>query len=646
MCGIAGIIATGVSHDTLRHSLSELTQAISHRGPDGYGVSDILASQNGASIILGHRRLSLVDLVGGVQPMCDTKGDIELVFNGEIYNFPELQQRLIELGYQFRTRSDTEVLLHAYLEYGENCVDHLNGMFAIAIWDKRVDKLFIARDTFGEKPFFYCIDDDRFIFSSEIKSFEQLERNNLTINQDALWNCSVLRYAPGSATVYKQIKKLEPGCRAWLDPSTYKLDITRYFETPDLKPQRPTKPDSRTANDIETQFMNLLSNAVELRTNCDVSFGAFLSGGIDSASIVALMTRHLDRPVQTFSVGFEQQEFSELSSASIVAETFKTDHHECVIRDEDIINHLEEAVYFRDGPVSEPSDVPILLLSRMAAKSVKMVMTGEGSDEILGGYPKHVYERYSRYTDLIPSAMKPVLDKMQSALIPAKYNRAKIGLSSLLSANYSDRMQVWFGSMTLARRSQIFNQSFQDAINLDDPWTFKKPEGSRLRNILSFDQSVWLPNNLLERGDRMTMAASIEARMPFLDTRLAEFASAMPEQYRIEHSNTKVVLRNAVNRILPAEIINRPKVGFKVPIAQWFRTTLEDYLHAHLLGPDSILKEMINQSYVEQLLKEHKQSKANHEKLLWSLLNLELWLRLSQSKRSDVQPNSSPLEYA
>lgn len=629
MCGIAGLVSidSGLSNDELRLQVGLMNQAIKHRGPDGEGITDILPGPNGARILLAHRRLSIVDIDGGQQPMEDVEGNAILTFNGEIYNFEELRSELQLLGIKFKTTSDTEVLLAAYLAYGNSCIERLNGMYAFAIWNARTQELFFARDRFGKKPFFYQHDDQGLRFASELKSLVACSPGNLTVNPTALWHCSLLRYVPGEHTLYSGIKKLEPGTTATYYAANNKITFNKYYSPPDTRAATTASRASRTDEVIQSEFLNLLEDAVVCRTNCDVSFGAFLSGGIDSAAVVGLMSRHLDTPVKTFSVGFEQEKFSELPSAELIAEQFKTEHTECVIRPEDIVKYLPEAVRFRDGPVSEPSDVPILLLSRVASESVKMVLTGEGSDEVLGGYPKHAYERFGSVLEKSPLYFRNLLSSASQRYVPERYNRLKIGVSSLCAKDYSDRMQCWFGSMPMQLRSQLFKKAFIDSLDPSQMQGFGNCGGSALRDILAFDQTVWLPNNLLERGDRMTMAASIEARMPFMDYRLAEFVSELPDKYRVRGTQKKWLLRKAMVGLLPESIINRKKMGFKVPMSLWFRTSLLEYLKEHLLGSDSRLNEFTNTSFVNKLISEHANGSHNHEKILWSLLNLELWLQ-------------------
>lgn len=630
MCGIAGIVTPNATlpPESLVSIVKGMTDRLEHRGPDGEGVTQAIPTGTGGHSVLGHRRLSIVDIAGGVQPMTCPARRLWLTFNGEIYNFPELRAQLIDLGYEFDTASDTEVVIAAYRQYGQECVTKFNGMFSLAIWDSERNNLFIARDAYGKKPFYYRLNDDGFQFASEIKAFfSQIDCMELVLNEYALRDCTLLRYVPGETTLFKDILKLEPGTLATYDPASNTLEKYKYYQHPDSLPRVNSPAVNDSAGPLHEQFLELLDESVASRLNCDVPFGAFLSGGIDSTVIVALMSRHMPSPVKTFSIGFEHKNLSELDSARIVADTFGTDHHERVIKPEDFIKYLPDAVFYRDGPVSEPSDIPILLLSRLASERVKMVLTGEGSDEVLGGYPKHVFEKYAVFSDLLPRSVKTVMRGSVRAHLPARYEKIKCALNSLLADRASDRMQRWFGSTDLEICDRLQLAQHPDSSLVPDSERFNYNGGSSLRNILAFDQSVWLPNNLLERGDRMTMAASLEARMPFLDKRLAQFVSQLPDNHRVNGHKTKWILRQAANEIIPEKIIQRKKLGFKVPMEEWFRSSLSEYLHDLIVAPGACVHEYMSTEVVTSLFEEHRLNKQNHEKILWSMLNMEIWLR-------------------
>jgi asparagine synthase (glutamine-hydrolysing) len=543
---------------------------IAHRGPDDEGFLDTSTRHGEYDIGLVHRRLSIIDLDSGHQPIGNEDGSVQVVFNGEIYNYQGLRDELIARGHQFRTASDTETIVHAYEEYGDDCVEHFRGMFAFVIWDARCERLFMARDRFGKKPLYLCEHDGSMLFASEIKSLLQYPRLGVQADMAAIRNYLMYRYVPGPSTLFSNIVKLQPGCCAvWENSSIRKW---RYYNPPDCE----VRDELPLQLDPVGIFLEKLEEAVSIRMVSDVPFGAFLSGGIDSSAIVGLMSRHSDYPVRTFSVGFTESSYSELGYAKTIAEHFGTEHHELTVSQEHLMDELPGLVRFRDAPVAEPSDIPIYLLSKEARKTVKMVLTGEGSDEFLGGYPKHVFERYAASYQMIPASIRNGLLEPLVQLLPYRFRRAKTAISTLGLEDWQERMARWFGALSVKQCDALI--AFQ-TVQMKDRGksVLCAPDGnSALRKILCFDQTSWLPDNLLERGDRMTMAASLEARMPFMDHELADFVSTLPDKLRVRGHTTKWILREAMRRLLP---------------------------------------------------REHVDGRHNHEKLLWCLLNLEIWHR-------------------
>ncbi len=618
MCGISGIIAGNISNPGKILKMMNDLQA--HRGPDDEGIYESAAANGRYYIGLAHRRLSIIDLSTGHQPMFNEDGTVVIVFNGEIYNFKDLQKELIQKGHRFITSSDTEAVIHAYEEYGESCVERMRGMFAFAIWDSKRERVFIARDRFGKKPLFYYKNNDALVFSSEIKSLLQFPADFRKVDENAVMNYLIYRYVPAPDTLFSGIYKLMPG--TWATWENGNFNQQRYYNPPDGMERK----EKALMEDPVTSFLELLDQSVEVRMISDVPFGAFLSGGIDSSAIVALMTRHSPFAIKTFSVGFEEEKYNEASYARIIAEKFKTDHHELTISADHLMEELPGLIRYRDAPVSETSDIPIYLLSKFARQSVKMVLTGEGSDEMLGGYPKHVYEKYVTMYQYIPAVIRSrVLEPMIRAL-PYGLYRAKTAIINLGITGYEERFPRWFGALTRKEMKELLMNS--EEFTPKEGFQFKfGHQDSYLRKILFFDQTSWLPDNLLERGDRMTMAASLEGRMPFMDHTLAEFVSSLPDNFRVRGHSTKWILRQAMRPILPGIIIDRPKIGFRVPVNEWFQTTMKDYLYDHLTGTGSITKRYYNKPVLMRILGEHTSGRQNHEKLLWSLLNLELWHR-------------------
>jgi asparagine synthase (glutamine-hydrolysing) len=503
-------------------------------------------------------------------------------------------------------------------------------MFAFAIWDNSRQRLLLARDRFGKKPLFFRLCDDNVLFSSEIKSFLSLTNYRCDFNDKVIGDYMVYRYVPGPDTLYKDIYKLDPGTLAVYEGGS--LDHKRYYNPPDRykRPGGRRKPGNAVAN-----FVAVLREAVRLRMISDVPFGAFLSGGIDSSAIVALMTEFSAMPVKTFSVGFQESDYSELKYAKAVASHFGTEHHELTVSHEELIEHLPDLIRFRDAPVSEPSDIPIYLLSKEAGKTVKMVLTGEGSDEMLAGYPKHVFERYRQYYQWLPRIVRRNFVEPAIRALPYGFRRVKTAINTLGIESDLERQPRWFGAMSYEEAGKLLSEgaSCSDTRGIRAPFDVDK-DSSALRKILYFDQTSWLPDNLLERGDRMTMAASIEARMPFMDHGLAEYVSGLPDSFRVRGRTTKWLLRQAMKDMIPEHILNRPKVGFRLPVNEWFKGPMKDYLLDNLLGSDSLSKQYYTQKALEAILRDHIAGRQNHEKILWTMLNLEIWLKQYRARNS------------
>ena len=619
MCAIAGAIVRRELGITAE-SVGEMLDAMAHRGPDGRGVVEFQVRSTGQQVILGHRRLAIIDPEGAFQPMCDGRSGLALTFNGEIYNFRELRAELEGLGYRFERDSDTEVLLRAYEHWREGVVERLRGMFAFAIWDALNQRLFLARDRFGEKPLFLYEDGENLYFASEIKALLRIERVKRAVSLPAVWDYLAYRYVPGPGTLFEGIRKLAPGTAATWQRG--RIGERRYWTAPDRRAWQAPSP----RGDTVEHFLARLDQAVKMQMVSDVPFGAFLSGGLDSSTIVALMTRHNKR-VKTFSVGFGDGAYSELSYAGEVARHLGTEHCELVVSERDMIEHLPKLVAYRDAPVSEPSDIPIYMLAKEASRTVKMVLTGEGSDEILGGYPKHVFERFAQGYQLLPGYVRHRLIAPVTHSLPYDFRRAKTAIANLNLEDWRERYVRWFGALNRAERNELSVLRFDAHVGEGAPPFDADPASSTLRRILYFDQTSWLPDNLLERGDRMTMAASIESRVPFLDHELADFVSSLPDSYRVKGFSTKWILRRAGRSLIPDAILERPKVGFRVPVNQWFRTRMRDYLLEHLAGRESKTRSYYDPQVLDRVVADHLDGRQNHEKLLWALLNLEIWHR-------------------
>jgi asparagine synthase (glutamine-hydrolysing) len=618
MCGIAGFILTRRLPDA-EHRLRAMADSIRHRGPDGEGLFLDGFADGISQVGLAHRRLAIIDLATGTQPMVHQSAGVTLVYNGEIYNFDLLRRELEARGHRFRTKSDTEVLLNAYVEWGPDCVSRLRGMFAFAIWDHPRSRLLLARDQFGKKPLYIHEGRDRLLFGSEIKALLAFGDMRPALDRPSVADYLFYRYVPAPHTLFAGIRKLMPGSYALWEHGRL---IERSFYTP---PYGLSPSSDAPVDDPLRSFAEELDTAVRIRMVSDVPYGAFLSGGLDSSAIVALMSRHSTQPINTFSIGFREAGYSELDYARLVARQFATRHTELLVSADDLMQHLPKLIEHGDAPVAEASNIPIYLLSREAAKSVKMVLTGEGSDELLGGYPKHSAERFTAlYQALVPVCLHRAVVEPLVNLLPYRYRRLKILMAAIGLRDPRERMPRWMGAMSLAERNRLVGARVVQ--RAPDPRPFLwSPQRSTLEHMLYFDQTSWLPDNLLERGDRITMAASIEARMPFMDTELAALAARLPDSWRIRGFTQKYILRRMMAEVLPKSILDRPKVGFRVPINEWFRGPMRSFVRDHVMGPASLARELFNGREVERVLGEHESGRQNHEKLIWTLVNLELF---------------------
>ncbi len=617
MCGLFGW-ALPEAKARERGLLVALTDRLAHRGPDGSGFWLGHTSDQGFQLGFGHRRLSIIDLAGGTQPMWSADGATGVVLNGEIYNYVELREELRQRGHSFVTQSDTEVLLEAWRAWGMAALPRLRGMFAFALWDANTQQLVLARDAFGKKPLFLADGPFGLVFASEIEPLLAFPGVSRALEPEALRQYLLNRYIPAPLTFFRAIRKLSPGCALIWKQGRHAIE--RYF----VPPLADVEPDCTRFEDAVGAFGQVFDDAVRIRMRSDAPYGAFLSGGIDSSAVVAQMAKHSAAPVRTFSVGFRERSWSELGHARVIATCFGTDHRELVVEPDAFLAHWPEAILRRGAPVSEASDIPILMLSHLARQSVKMVLTGEGADEILGGYPKHQAESWvTPYHHLMPRLMHRWITERGAAA--SGRSRLRILAAALGERDFTTRMRAWFGGINQADRIALLGDAAR--IAPPDSFPFSIPTRSALRRILFFDQTSWLPDNLLERGDRMMMAASIEGRMPFMDTELARLAARMPDRFLAGGRGGKRVLRAAMRKVLPAEILTRRKIGFRVPLASWFRTRCRDELRDMLASDHSSVARLCEPAVLRRLLDEHLEERRNNERVLWTLANLELFLR-------------------
>ena len=615
MCGICGVYNFGTGEPVDRAALQRSTDAMVHRGPDDEGF------YVAANIGLGNRRLSIIDLPGGHQPISNEDGTIWITFNGEIYNYRDLRPELESRGHQFKTASDTETILHLYEERGPACVELLRGMFAFALWDARQQRLFIARDRIGVKPLFYHAEPGRLVFASELRSLKELIGKSPEIDPQAVYDFFGFRYVPAPRTFYRGIEKLLPGHYLLADAAG--VQVAQYWDVP-------AEEDTlRTPEDFAEEVIGHLREAVRLRLIAEVPLGVFLSGGTDSSAVVAFMSELGARPLRTFSVGFEEPGFSELPYARRVAERFATEHHELLVRSGDLADELSRLIAFRDEPVAEPTDIALYRISRLASESVKVVLAGEGGDELFAGYPKYAADRLAGLVSAFPQEVTRAIARW----LPYRQRRAKLALETLSIRDEAERSATWFASFSREEREDLFSPDFLNHIDVAHParvfeqYLEKVRERSPLKRMLYADLKIWLPDNLLLRGDHMTMAASIEERVPFLDHKLVELAARIPSKMLARGFRTKVLLRQALRPHLPPEVLHRRKVGFAVPIGPWFRKPLKSFVADLVLSPEAQSRGYFNRRAMEQFVREHFDGVRDRWKQLWALVNFELWAR-------------------
>lgn len=603
MCGICAIVGEGATD----RRLARMLETIVHRGPDGEGrvVEGAVAA--------GMRRLAIIDLAGGDQPIFNEDRSVSVVFNGEIYNFNELRVELERAGHRFRTRSDTEVIVHGYEEWGEQVVHRLRGMFAFAVLDGPGEVVFVARDRFGKKPLYYAQRDGRLLIASEIKAL-LAAGVPADIDDQALGAYLALRYVPAPLTLFRGVRQL-PAAHSMriVDgrPTIARWWRLRYDPKHTAGPQ-----------ELAERGEELMRESVALRMISDVPLGCFLSGGIDSSLVLSFMAELSDEPVRTFSVGFDPDwAGDELDAARATARHFGARHRETRVGPEDFLDLLPKAVWYRDEPLAEPSEIPLLALARMAREDVTVVLSGEGGDELFGGYPKYRVDRALARAGTFaePLRQSGLLGRaIASARLPRK---ARLALVALRERDRSRRWAAWFGADDGFEPPGIDRGALRrraDSLNPDlDP----------LDAMLAFDVESYLVDNLLVRGDKMTMGASIEGRMPLLDHELAEFAARLPVDLKARSRQTKILPRAIARRRLPADLLDRPKIGFAVPVSRWFHGELGDTTIGLLTDEVARARRLFAPADARATLERHR---AGHDfgKELWSLLALEVWARI------------------
>ena len=611
--------------------LERMRDVISHRGPDDSGI--FVDGRVG----LGHRRLSIVDVKSGHQPMTNEDGTLHITYNGEIYNHADFRSELEARGHRYQTHCDTETILHLYEEHGAACVEHLRGMFAFALWDQNKRELFIARDRLGVKPLYYVhADDGSLYFASEIKALLAARAVQPEINFAALPDYLANHATSGEETLFRSVRRLLPGhTLLWREGQ---MRIEKYWDVEFENGSRTGE--RRSDEDYIAEWSELFHKAVRLRLMADVPLGMFLSGGIDSSAIAAVMSGMVDAPVKTFSVAFAEREANELAYARLVARAFKTEHHETVISPEDFFAALPELVWHEDEPLAHPSSVALYFVSRLASRHVKVVLTGEGSDEMLAGYERYrktlhnlsFGARYHQFTNetLRRAIYSPVAHLSSSSKIRQKLSRTFLCLSPDIESLYFDNFAVFNRAM----QREMLTPETKERVGASklDPYAEmrgyfdRNTQDTLLSRMLYADTKTYL-HELLMKQDQMSMAASIESRVPFLDHKLVEFTARLPEHLKLRRGwTTKYILRRSMKNILPEQILKRSKMGFPVPVGAWFRGPYRQVLDEYVLSERALGRGLFDADFIRRLVAGH-QAGEKHAERLWSLVNLEMWLR-------------------
>jgi asparagine synthase (glutamine-hydrolysing) len=640
MCGICGIVNFNATHRVDDATIWKMTAAQTHRGPDAVGY---FLDNN---IALGHCRLSIIDQSGGSQPMFNEDGSVAVVFNGEIYNYADLTHELIAKGHRFRTRSDTETIVHSYEEYGEQCMQDFRGMFAFAVWDRRRKRLLLVRDRLGVKPLYYYAGTDFFIFASEIKALLEHPGVLSEVDPQALDVYLALRYVPGPGTMFKNIYKLQPGHSLVLEKG--RIVTAKYWDiayTADTHDPMPAD------DELTERFRRLLEESVRLRLIAEVPLGVFLSGGLDSTTVLAMVSRiRRGEPVKTFSVGYEAvgagrkevESANEFFFARQAAAHFGADHHEFRMSARDFEGAMPAVIAHLDEPMADATCLPLYFLSRLARNYVTVVLSGEGADETLAGYT--LYRRILALDRLRQGAGPLAAALPQAAHLPVG-NRVRSYLrraGSRLEHHYRGVVQ---GIPLEVRRALTGADRLRGAEGLLDglfgTYFSHVATTSTLNRMLYADAKVWLPEDLLLKADKMSMAAAIELRVPFLDHKLVEFSAALPDSWKIRNNVGKWILKQAAERDVPSAIVHRRKKGFPIPAGAWFRSDLRDFVRETLLARTAACKTFFDPRAVEEIVTLQQTRRTCGYQEVWSLLVFELWHRRFIERRSKNEPRCS-----
>ncbi len=619
MCGICGKLALDGTTPQ-KDLILKMCDTLRHRGPDDEGI------YIGKNIGLGHRRLSIIDLSTGHQPLSNEDDTIWIVFNGEIYNFLEIRPNLISRGHRFKTKTDTETVIHLYEEYGVDCVQHLRGMFALAIWDEKKRRLFLARDRIGKKPLCYSFTKNSFVFASELKAILEDIDINKEINLEAIHHYLTYQYVPSPLTIFTQIKKLPPGHIMVVEDGKIKR-LERYWR-PEYTPKT-----SLSEPEIIESILEILKEATRIRLISDVPLGAFLSGGIDSSATVAMMSQLMDKPVKTFSIGFPEASFNELSFARVIADRFKTEHHEEIVKP-DALDILPKIVWHYNEPYADSSCIPTYYLSEMTRQNVTVALNGDGGDEIFAGYERYLAYKLTSYYEKVPKFIRDgilnTLKAFPESSLRQDFIRKAKRFTEVMAEPKERRYIRWLSIFSNEMKERIYSEEMKERMRSIDSVemvadSFKRSGTDDLLDTLLFvDTLNYLPEDLMVKVDIASMAHSLECRSPFLDHKLVEFAASIPSCLKLKGRKTKYILKKALAKILPEEILNRGKMGFGVPLSFWFRRELKDYTQEILLCKKAD-RGYFEQKEIKNLIEEHTSGRTNHSYRIFSLLMLELW---------------------
>ncbi len=639
MCGIAGAVWTEHSSGIDATVLGRMTHVLTHRGPDDQGT--FLDPRQ--RVALGFRRLSIIDLAGGHQPLGNEDGSVQVVFNGEIYNYRELRPMLEAKGHRFATQSDTECIVHAWEEYGPECLKHFRGMFSLAVWDSNQQTLFLARDRIGQKPLFYRHETDRLLFASELKAILEVPGVPRELDPAALDLFLTYQYVPHPSCILKGYNKLPPGHYAlWKDG---RLDVRRYWEPPyrgdfdveDLADPALTDSASWTSDEWRKKLRETLTEAVRLRMRSDVPVGTFLSGGIDSTIITGLMQQLSDRPVHTFSIGFPVKEFDERHYAREAAKHLGTEHHEYVV-EPSALEMLDKLIWHYDEPFGDSSAIPTMYLSRVTRDEVTVSLSGDGGDELFAGYNRYLAVKLAGQMDFLPTFVRKSLGWSVWQKIPTSTKQRSFGrrakrFAEALSQSPEARYLRWIGIFDADLRRQLLSNDMRAQLAghsstdfILDAYT-ACPDRDFITRTTCADVLTYLPCDILTKVDIASMAYGLEVRSPFLDHHVAELAARMPIDLKQRGKTGKVILTETFGDLLPKSIQSRSKMGFGVPIDHWFRGELQPLLRDSLLSGPAISRGYFNPDCVRRLVEEHTSGRWDHSYRLWSLLCFEHWCR-------------------